>query len=373
MALVGEMQYLTIGNSTYSIPTSGIPYGVCSVAADTAAKTVTVSPALDSLSEGKSILVKFTYSNTVANPTLSVNGLTAKSIKRYGTTAPSTSAASSWNAGTVWLLVYDGTYWQMGDWINTTYSSMTEAEITAGTGTTARLITPARLKTAVQTWAPVSSLTLNGSASSTPSFYAPTTAGTSGYFLTSSGSGAPTWTQAPDTGLEKTYSSGTVTGVAQWTELNGNKSLSFYIENQNDSASYLTLSKAGDAFLGNVNYDLEIGSGIIFYNVNTGKQVSVPMQSSNDEILAFKSELPKNTSATLTVNGWSSNTQTVTVSGVDSTNTIIVTYAPASRAAWLAADVYCSAQGTNSLTFTCSTTPSTALTANIIIMPGTVS
>ena len=35
---------------------------------------------------------------------------------------------------------------------NTTYSSMTVAEITAWTWTTARLITPARLKTAIQTW-----------------------------------------------------------------------------------------------------------------------------------------------------------------------------------------------------------------------------
>lgn len=35
---------------------------------------------------------------------------------------------------------------------NTTYSSMTAAEITAGTWTTARLITPANLKTAIQTW-----------------------------------------------------------------------------------------------------------------------------------------------------------------------------------------------------------------------------
>lgn len=40
----------------------------------------------------------------------------------------------------------------MVGWINTTYSSMTVAEIEEGTGTTARIITPERLKTAVQTW-----------------------------------------------------------------------------------------------------------------------------------------------------------------------------------------------------------------------------
>lgn len=36
-------------------------------------------------------------------------------------------------------------------------------------------------------------ITLNGSSTTSPSFYAPTSAGTSGYYLKSNGSGAPTW------------------------------------------------------------------------------------------------------------------------------------------------------------------------------------
>lgn len=136
----------------------GIPYLTCDTAAATAAKTTTlVHGSFDAscLVAGAQALVKFTYANGVANPTLSVNGTTAKSIKRYGTTAVSTSAASSWNAGAVVLFVYDGTNWIVENWLNTTYSSMSEAEITAGTSTTARLITPARLKTAIETWAPI--------------------------------------------------------------------------------------------------------------------------------------------------------------------------------------------------------------------------
>lgn len=127
-------------------------YGQCSTGASTAAKVVTLSPALTELKTGEVIFVKFTNSNSVANPTLNVNGLGAKNIRRYGTTSPSTSAASSWNAGSVVALVYDGTYWQMVGWINTTYSSMSEAEYKAGTSGTARLITPARLKGAIQYW-----------------------------------------------------------------------------------------------------------------------------------------------------------------------------------------------------------------------------
>lgn len=127
-------------------------YGECSTGASTAAKVVTLSPALTELKTGEVIFVKFTNANSVANPTLNVNGLGAKNIRRYGTTSPSTSAASSWNAGSVVALVYDGTYWQMVGWINTTYSSMSEAEYKAGTSGTARLITPARLKGAIQYW-----------------------------------------------------------------------------------------------------------------------------------------------------------------------------------------------------------------------------
>lgn len=130
-----------------------IPYGYCSTASKTVAKAVTVSPAVTELETGLTIAVKFQYANGVANPTLNVNGLGAIAIKRYGTTAPSTSAASSWNANEVRILVYDGTYWQTADWLNTTYSAMTDAEYQAGTSTTARLITPAKLKSAIELWA----------------------------------------------------------------------------------------------------------------------------------------------------------------------------------------------------------------------------
>ncbi len=73
------------------------------------------------------------------------------------------------------------------------------------------------------------------------------------------------------------------------------------------------------------------------------------------------------TTATLTSGGWSSNTQTVTVSGVTATNNVIVSYAPSSKDAWVNADIYCSAQGANSLTFTCTTEPTVNVSANILI------
>lgn len=145
--------YESSGSSSSSAPY----YGECSTGASTAAKTVTIN-GVNELTTGLTIMVKFTNSNSKASPTLKVNNLDAKSIMRYGTTAPSTSAASSWNAGSVIIFVYDGTYWQMCNWLNSTYilpSSMTESEMQTGTATTARIITAARLKAAVKYHSPV--------------------------------------------------------------------------------------------------------------------------------------------------------------------------------------------------------------------------
>lgn len=45
-------------------------------------------------------------------------------------------------------------------------------------------------------------ITFNGSTTNAPSFYAPTTAGTEGYFLKSNGSGAPVWTEVETTAVQ---------------------------------------------------------------------------------------------------------------------------------------------------------------------------
>ncbi len=99
-------------------------YGVCSTAAGTAAKTVTVGGTF-TLVTGARITVKFTNNNTVKNPTLNVNSTGAKPLYRYGTTAMSTDDdVSGWVAGAVMSLVYDGTGWIREFWDNdnTTYT-----------------------------------------------------------------------------------------------------------------------------------------------------------------------------------------------------------------------------------------------------------
>ena len=70
----------------------------------------------------------------------------------------------------------------------------------------------------------------------------------------------------------------------------------------------------------------------------------------------------------LTVAGWSNNTQTVTVTGVTATNIVFVSPAPASASDYSSAGINCTAQGTDSLTFTCTTVPTNAITVNVVIM-----
>lgn len=163
---MAKLSQIKLGADTYDIgakwenvsekPNNFLHYGVCGTAADTVAKTVTISN-LDNfvLEKGAVVAVKFTNSNSASNPTLNVNGTGAKNIVRYGTTATSTGTTTTgWAAGAVQLFIYDGTSWVRDYWSNTTYSSMSIAEGTTGTATTSRVLTAANLKGIINAHAP---------------------------------------------------------------------------------------------------------------------------------------------------------------------------------------------------------------------------
>ena len=143
-----HVSLISAGGTTNRRIASSI-YGYCTTAAGTAAKTVSLYTgngttadgtwAAADLFHGLTITVRFQYSNSVASPTLNVNGTGAKPIYRYGTTAPSTSAASSWRAQAVVDFTYDTLLNTTVD-DNTTYSSMSQTEADTGTATTARSI-----------------------------------------------------------------------------------------------------------------------------------------------------------------------------------------------------------------------------------------
>lgn len=178
----------------------GVFYGTCGTAAATAAKAVTCpSFTAADLTAGTVLYVDFTYSNTVASPTLNVNSTGAKDIMRYGTTRPSTSAASSWNAGSIVCMVYDGTYWNIEGWLNTTYSAISQTNIENQSGTSSGLITGQRFTQGLaarlaisQTLASgteIAEITLNGTATK---LYAPSGGGSQNTFYGTSSTAAAT-------------------------------------------------------------------------------------------------------------------------------------------------------------------------------------
>ena len=76
----------------------------------------------------------------------------------------------------------------------------------------------------------------------------------------------------------------------------------------------------------------------------------------------------KGVAVTLASGSWSDNQQTVAVTGVTAGNNVIVAAAPTSRTAYNDAEIYCSAQGDGTLTFSCSAVPTTEITVNVIIL-----
>ena len=128
---MGTIAKVTAGGGTHLIASTA--YGTCATASGTAAKVATIQDSQPfSLIEGVTVHIKFTNYNSVANPTLNVNGTGDIAIMRYGTTRPSTSSATSWQSGSVISFTYDGTYWQMNGWLNNNDNTyVTQTNLTA--------------------------------------------------------------------------------------------------------------------------------------------------------------------------------------------------------------------------------------------------
>lgn len=78
--------------------------------------------------------------------------------------------------------------------------------------------------------------------------------------------------------------------------------------------------------------------------------------------------LPTAVSVTLLASGWSGKSQTVTVTGVNATKSVLIQSDDSSVDAFTTAGVKCTAQGANSLTFTCTTVPTESITVKVLHM-----
>lgn len=109
-------------------------YATCSTAAATAAKTASITEGTFSLVTGARVTVKFTYANSVANPTLNIGSTGAKAIYWHGAALAS---SQYWQAGAVLDFVYNGTQWDLigiAKDNNSTYT-VNNATITISPGT----------------------------------------------------------------------------------------------------------------------------------------------------------------------------------------------------------------------------------------------
>lgn len=116
------ISHINVNNKENPIASNNMLYGVCSTAAATAAKTVTISNSKFTLQTGATIVVKFTFTNIAANPTLNVDGTGAKAIYYNGAAI----TARYLKANKVYEFIYNGTQWDLvGDIdtdTNTTYT-----------------------------------------------------------------------------------------------------------------------------------------------------------------------------------------------------------------------------------------------------------
>lgn len=75
-----------------------------------------------------------------------------------------------------------------------------------------------------------------------------------------------------------------------------------------------------------------------------------------------------NSTVTLAAADWSSNTQTVNVTGMTATGVVMVSPDPTDQSAYTSAGILCTAQAAGTLTFTCDTVPSGDIDVNVVML-----
>lgn len=126
----------------------------------------------------------------------------------------------------------------------------------------------------------------------------------------------------------------------------------------------LNTTPAGDDALDLAWVDQSGGGG--------GTQVQSDWTDADATSAAFIKNKPDGVEISLLASGWvvsgDGYTQAVSVNGMTADSNVIVCPAPSSRAVYNEIDVYCSLQGSGSLTFTAGWIPEAALTVNVLIL-----
>ena len=368
---VNGSSILGSGDLTISGGSTTTWYGTCSTAAGTAAKVVTCAGF--ELVKGAIISVLFSQQNTVGSLTMNVNSTGAVGVRISATSINTTSNSLRWATNTLVTFIYDGTYFEYisarnvasststdgsGSWYGTSSTTATTATKTCSSATMLSYrLTPGavvHIKFSNANTYVAGALSLNISSTGVYDIWVNN--------AVTSSSNTLTW----DAGEVLTF-------------VYGDSAYHFVCKSK---AEVYTLPTASTTTLGGVKVDgdsITIDSNGV---ISAASQLPPVSASDNDKVLTVVSGAWAAATASgggvsityATVNiatsDWSNNTCTKTLSGVTANSGILATYAPASKAVYTAADIYCSAQAANSLTFTCGTVPTAAVVVNVMIIEG---
>ena len=123
------------------------------------------------------------------------------------------------------------------------------------------------------------------------------------------------------------------------------------------------------------NFQGAIQIGAYNYTNTDANTVKIANANGNFEIMSADGTIPTdrltkvNTAVTIAVADWNGGTTvTKTVNGITATGVVFVNPDPTNQSAYTSAGILCTAQAANSLTFTCTTTPTSAIGITVIML-----
>lgn len=316
---------------------TNVAYGTCATAAATAAKVITISGNTNwALAAGSIIFVKFSYTNTAANPTFNVNGTGAKSVL-YNTAVITTGSLSyAGYANRYGVYVYDGTRYVFVGWSVDSNSTYSNASLGQGYGTCA---------TAAATAAKVVTL--------------------SSYALTVGGVVAVKFTYAVP--------------ASATMNINSRGAKAIFYKGAAIAAGVIKAGDVGVFIYDGTQYHLiaidraaSIEATPVVNNLTSTSTTSALSAAQGKTLKGLVDGKASMVSAQLTLpaSGWTASgdvyVQTASASVLTGNGNLVVSPAPTSLTAYVEAGVYASANAAGSVTFTAAAEPGADLTVNVM-------
>ena len=391
-------------------------------AAWTAAKVWTTTAGSYTPTKWDFLLVNFVNWCNVGNPTLNIDWSGAKAIRTGNANADKSTFAlwSTANSNIKALLYYDWTYYRCWSTTNTNtqYSAMTVAEWQTGTATSARTMRADYLKSIIKyhavsdaaydsTWdwktdiapsknavydkinsidAVISSAATSSNQLADKNYVDDSINSVTAYYITKNAQWDQ-WSTRAELFAATTFYSGWAVRVPT-----KNDYTIVLSDEQHDNATTRYIYNNWWEYQYTVNETAltqaqmnALNSWITSAKVSTYEWYASEIAGKQDELESWVNIRTINWTSilwswnidtfwastiqvTLASANWSNNEITVTATWVTASNTVIVAPDPTSITDYTDAVIYCSAQGSNSLTFTCDTEPSNDIDVNVVIL-----